>query len=123
LEEAEELPTSFCSPRDFHLPLPPDLRSRLQSLKERYDRLSPVSLRIPTTLPHFDGVFAVRSGLVLRLVSGWETRTLCLLGDSPGSCSWSAPGHEGSYAGNTTILHVAEELSGTRVAVIPFPTG
>ena len=85
--------------------------------------MSPVRLEIPDELPHFDQIFATQRGLVLRLVSGPESRTLCLLDERDGSCSWSVHGDEGSYVGDSTILQVVEETAGTRVIVTPFPSG
>jgi hypothetical protein len=123
IEYGEETPTPLCSRLEFEIPIPPDIRSALDDLKERSDRVSSVRLEIPDELPHFDQIFATRLGLVLRLVSGRESRTLCLLDARDGSCSWSVPGDEGSYVGDSTILHIAEEADGTRISVTPFPTG
>ena len=123
IENGEEVPTKLCSPLESTIPIPPDLRSALEDLKERTERVSPVRLVIPDELPHFDQIFATRRGLVLRLVSGRESRTLCLLDDRDGSCSWSVHGDEGSYVGASTILRVVEETAGTRIVVTPFPTG
>jgi len=123
IENGEVIPTSLCSPLESTIPIPPDVRSALEDLKERTERVSPVRLDIPDEAPHFDQIFATRRGLVLRLLSGRESRTLCLLDERDGSCSWSVHGDEGSYVGDSTILHVAEETAGTRVIVTPFPTG
>ncbi|MFG1690647.1 hypothetical protein ACGF5M_00585, partial [Gemmatimonadota bacterium] len=123
IENGEETPTPLCSSLEFAIPVPHDIRSALEDLKERSDRISSVRLEIPDELPHYDQFFATRLGLVLRLVSGREDRTLCLLDERDGSCSWSAPGDEGSYVGDSTILHVAEEADGTRIAVTPIPSG
>lgn len=123
IENGEEIPTSLCTPLEFAIPIPPDVRSALEDLKERNDRVSPVRLEIPDELPHFDQIFATQRGLVLRLVSGPESRTLCLLDERDGSCSWSVHGDEGSYVGDSTILQVVEETAGTRIIVTPFPSG
>ncbi len=123
IENGEEIPTSLCSPLESAIPIPPDLRSALEDLKERTERVSPVRLVIPDELPHFDQIFATRRGLVFRLLSGRESRTLCLLDERDGSCFWSVPGDEGSYVGTSAILQVVEETAGTRIVVTPFPTG
>ncbi len=121
IKDGEEAPTPLCSILESTIPIPPELRSALEDLKERNARVSPVRLEIPDELPHFDQIFATQRGLVLRLVSGRESRTLCLLDQRDGSCSWSAHGDEGSYVGDSTILQVVEEAAGTRIVLTPFP--